>query len=396
MRQGMVLRNGTVFGSSMEPHFVGPRVVWRCPNCGSDNQFARDTIRLAMPTKCGQCLQVSQESPLDDLSDQNRTVEFLPGETIQFGRLRAIRALRKDNDQDSQLSDHGVKRGDVIVFQASPGSTTEIKRLVGLPNESIAINDGELIVNGERYCKSLDEALRQAVLVHTLNNLEERKNKVAFELKIDNQLACNAHDSHTIVVARDIGVAIQVAPTTNPWNATIMLQSACRDKGEYHVIVKLEKSGSGISLEWLNQTSVVSIDETKTIGNWIVVYLIDGYIVVGDEFQEWLRKEISFIESSDPTRDFARIEIDLSPKSRQFEQVLVFRDIEWRGVLDSGAQAWPSEEGIVLLGDNVSSSSDSRDRWEVRPGMESIKGIVIAPRNPIEALLKQREIRSQK
>jgi hypothetical protein len=88
-------------------------------------------------------------------------------------------------------------------------------------------------------------------------------------------------------------------------------------------------------------------------------------------------------------RDVATIQIEMGDDSSVYERLLVFSDIEWRGVLDSSAQVWPSESGIVVLGDNVSASSDSRDRWDVRPGWNAVKGVVIESRNPIESLLHQ-------
>lgn len=72
------------------------------------------------------------------------------------------------------------------------------------------------------------------------------------------------------------------------------------------------------------------------------------------------------------------------------ENVLVFRDIFYLGQLDSPIQEWDVEDGMVLLGDNVSASTDSRDRWPVRPNLSIIKGIVIEPNNPIENLVQQR------
>jgi hypothetical protein len=68
---------------------------------------------------------------------------------------------------------------------------------------------------------------------------------------------------------------------------------------------------------------------------------------------------------------------------------LLFRDLEWRGVNDAAFQIWEKEAGIVLLGDNISCSSDSRDRWPERPAMTVIKGVVMQPENPIECLLRQ-------
>ena len=54
---------------------------------------------------------------------------------------------------------HDVNRGDVIVFERPSSETTStipdlIKRVVGLPGESIVIEDGSVFVNGERLNES--------------------------------------------------------------------------------------------------------------------------------------------------------------------------------------------------------------------------------------------------
>ena len=49
-----------------------------------------------------------------------------------------------------------------------------------------------------------------------------------------------------------------------------------------------------------------------------------------------------------------------------------------------------AECGIVVLGDNVSASTDSRDRWSSRLRASAVKGVVLESANPLEELLKQR------
>ena len=370
MRQGMVLRKGVVFGSSMEPHFVGPRWVWRCSNCETVHRFAKDTLRLDQPTKCPACQQMSMESPHAEDAERTGVESFQieSGETIQYARLRAMRTLRKAKEDPGIDSQSGLKRGDVVVLQTGADSTKEIKRLVGMPNEHLAIQEGELYVNGNLYSKSLDDALRQAILVHSVGKAEPQPQQTVWELSIDNQLACNAHDSHSIIAARDIGIALQIDPQEPRWNASVTMETASRNNASVQVQLTIKKSDHSI---------------------WIIVYYVDGFLLVGDEHQEWLRQAIQPKEDTDRNRETARMQVEFGDASSPCERLLIFRDIEWRGVLDSSSQEWPTEPGIVVLGDNVSASSDSRDRWAERPGLDAVKGVVIEPRNPIEALLHQ-------
>jgi hypothetical protein len=391
MRQGMVLRKGVVFGSSMEPHFVGPRWVWRCSNCETEHRFAKDTVRLDQPTKCPACQQMSMESPHAEDAESTGvdSLQIESGETIQYARLRAMRTLRKAKEDPGIDSQSGLKRGDVVVLQTGADSTKEIKRLVGLPNEHLAIQEGELFVNGQQYSKSLDDALRQSILVHSVGKTEPHPQQTVWEMSIDNRLACNAHDSHSIIVARDIGIALQIDPQEPRWNISVTMETASRNNASVQIQLSIKKSDHSISLDIKDQSRTLQLAQLEALGNWIIVYHVDGFLLVGDEHHEWLRQAIEPTEDTDRNRETARIHVEFGDASSPYERLLIFRDIEWRGVLDSSSQEWPSEPGIVVLGDNVSASSDSRDRWSERPGLDAVKGVVIEPRNPMESLLHQ-------
>lgn len=395
MRQGMLLRRGTVFGSSMEPHFVGPRILWRCPNCNAARSLAKDTIKLDRPTSCRACDHVSFESVfgMDQEDKEPKPVDIVPGETIRYAGLRAIRSERFAQLKSGAIGEHGLKRGDVVIVQAAPGSTKELKRLIGLPHESISIFDGEIMIDGALYSKSLDEALRQAILVHSSNPAAEPSNRVSLDLKIDNQLECNAHDSHRILIARDVGVALQTNSKDVSWNASVTIHTAARSDTNYHVCISITKSASKLTLESHFDSIVIDLDHQNSSSPWLVFYLVDGHLLIGDEKTEWVRIPVvaTSVQSANGT-DVAKIELECDLEASPFEKLLVFRDIEWRGVLDSETQVWEAEPGIVLLGDNVSSSSDSRDRWVDRPGIETVKGMVVETRNPIEGLLRQARV----
>ncbi len=51
-----------------------------------------------------------------------------------------------------------VRRGDVIAFQSndSADSSIHIKRVIGLPGETIQIKDGMILINGQTYMESQD------------------------------------------------------------------------------------------------------------------------------------------------------------------------------------------------------------------------------------------------
>ena len=84
------------------------------------------------------------------------------------------------------------------------------------------------------------------------------------------------------------------------------------------------------------------------------------------------------------------IEITAVSGSLAIDQMLVFRDIHYRGAGDSETQSWEPGDRIVVLGDNVSASSDSRDRWPDGLPTNSARGVLIQTGSPIEVLLRQR------
>jgi hypothetical protein len=72
-------------------------------------------------------------------------------------------------------------------------------------------------------------------------------------------------------------------------------------------------------------------------------------------------------------------------------QLAILRDLHYRGAGDAPVQRFDSDEGLVLLGDNVSLSNDSRQRWEKGIGLSDIAGVIEESRGGIENLLRQRE-----
>jgi signal peptidase I len=121
----------TVAGSSMAPTLEGPRRMFRCDAC----QF---------------------EFPvgLDQLLDDDRAV------CPHCGQTSARRCDRSDIRGDRLLIDRTAfalrqpRRWEVVVFRApEDANQLFVKRIVGLPGETVAIRDGEVWINGERISR---------------------------------------------------------------------------------------------------------------------------------------------------------------------------------------------------------------------------------------------------
>ena len=419
MRQGYVLRQGIVVGSSMEPHLKGPRLVWICPSCSAEQQFTLDTCVSGKPFQCQACGETDASSGLDMSEIVKLGVQTRPGEKVRYGPTRLFRSLRSHDIEAGIVHASGVKRGDVVVFQDTPNSPREIKRIVGFPGERIAIENGDLFVNGERYCKTMNQTLLQSILVEGCNVLHGERKLDANSLEdrafliqtrsegcVDNRLGSNAHDSHRIVPVEDFGVAIQLAGTgpsagTDPlgtgplgtgpmqhWIIECTLNSALRSQW-----VAIALGPEGFTIESGGKKTDVPLKTGSTDSPWIVITMVDGFLLVGTPTTEWMRIPLETRDANVEAKDWnCRSVVGIECKSGvlRVENVLVFRDIFYLGHLDAPTQEWDAEDGIVLLGDNVSASTDSRDRWPVRPNLSIIKGIVIEPDNPIENLVQQR------
>ena len=143
----------------------------------------------------------------------------------------------------------------------------------------------------------------------------------------------------------------------------------------------------------MEQVAKKELVQTENQSIWLVVAMVDGELIVGSQDEEWLRTKLPKNEVDvDNATEVTRPSIVLSvPTGRLVvDQLLVFRDIYYRGQFDSGTQTWEPGDHIVVLGDNVSASSDSRDRWPDGLPTNTVKGIVLQTENPMECLLKQR------
>jgi signal peptidase I len=438
IRQGFVLRDGIVSGSSMEPLFQGPRLMWTCLNCSRPHEFARDTCQPDRPIRCPNCGVAKPDSVVDFSPEKVKA-----GERVRYAPVRMMRSIRSKAQDSGEVHPSGIRRGDAVVLRENPTKVKEIKRIVGFPGESISIESGDLFVDGKRFSKTLAQTLRQSILVDswqrepstssnsTLGNwlldskpfesgilegdAQPNFNQVLrFETRsgsyLDNQLSLNAHDSHRIVAANDIGVAIQLGGESSMKSE---IQVELRTQVYYECVslhfepsslrIVSKDASKTIALSELNgsspqQTPTLGKVPTAIPGPWIIVAMIDGFLLIGTPATEFVREklhdQVSVSDDNSRERDATRkvipAEIHLVGGKLAVDRILVFRDILYRGQLDSDRQEWDAEEGVVLLGDNVSASGDSRDRWPNRPRITAIKGIVLEPSNPIEKLLTQR------
>ena len=133
-----------VSGMSMSPRFVCEHYVLRCEQCGlqfrisaqSEDDSRTSTKNCSCPV-CGLTI-----IPTDNLARTPGDSVLIERSTDAFKRFEVV-AARDPRDPEKVM----------------------IKRVVGLPGETISIRDGDLFVNDKRYQKSMSEFRDLAVLV---------------------------------------------------------------------------------------------------------------------------------------------------------------------------------------------------------------------------------------
>ena len=433
LRRGKLPRTGLITGSSMEPVLRGPRFTWTCQACSETQEFAFDTCKSHQPFLCRRCGKMDPSSAVDFESDENIADKIRPGDEVRYSTLRNMRSIRATEIATGSAQPNSLVRGDIVVFQETAGAKREVKRVVGFASEHIEISNGDIFVNEERWCKTLEQALRQSILLDAwqgaalsqnkrpqnrlsaswslshgdfdgvlsplnsqsvnesdVSNGTDRKLVFASPTKdyLDNQLQVNAHDSHAIVPIRDFGFAFQVMATEAPWEIRCQLHSPACDPD-----ISMEWNGSELKLhsgEEIVRTQAMYI---KAQPLWFVIAMVDGHLIAGSQKEEWLRVKLpSNVEPSTTETLAINPPIEITPVSGNLsiDQLVVFRDIYYRGHGDSDSQTWEPTEQLIVLGDNVSASSDSRDRWPDGLPAKAIKGVVLQTESPMEVLLRQR------
>ncbi len=135
----------------MVPFVWGPSRLCTCDRCGQSWRIVAETYSQAIPLTCPNCQLPCEAGP------------NAPGDQFAAQEIE---------------SDAPIRRLQCVIFGSSrlAGDTTKTlegelwkcKRVWGLPGEEIDFRDGELLINGNLYQKSLAELLEVAVPVCSL------------------------------------------------------------------------------------------------------------------------------------------------------------------------------------------------------------------------------------
>ncbi len=142
-----LLTSFVVSSGSMSPSLHGPHYMLRCPDCetafcietGDPPQDSQNAPPLRWGT-CPACAFAQTPVPKD---------AFCMGDRILVNR--------------AALSLRPIRRWDVVLFRTPDDGTLTVKRVVGLPGETLEIRDGDIVIDGRIVTKPL--ALQRAMRI---------------------------------------------------------------------------------------------------------------------------------------------------------------------------------------------------------------------------------------
>ncbi|UUO06462.1 S26 family signal peptidase [Blastopirellula sp. J2-11] len=332
-----------VSGPSMAPALLGPHYGVTCPECG--HRFSIDATRGPIPTAtCDYCGAIA---PI-------KTGAVQPGDVIQ------------------PISGK-IERFDLVMFPDPDAPTQQVvKRVVGLPGETIEGRDGDLWIGGERYQKRWDELSRVMLPVYA----------VADNLASDPRIVITDDgwiQYHHQVHSQGIQITGAAPPLDDyPYNQglsgklhplnELMCTFDWKRNGPMEVIFGFEQNEfllredppRGRTFCYLKEGEIYPIRNSQTEGAYkrtpqtTVVHacVCDQLLQLGSETQSGGVTAPYQLEPGNCTAKPLRIH----PGSGQIESLKIFRDIQYADFPETKIPA----DAYFVLGDNVLASRDSR------------------------------------
>jgi hypothetical protein len=314
-----------------------------------------------------------------------------------------------------------VDRWDILVLEARQDDTPEadpkakqanqVKRVVGLPGETIRIAQGRIYADGQPIVPNLSEFMQQAVLIAhwELGSKSPGENQSGenspgkpleeflsgFAAPIDNALPINAHDSHHPVAVSDIGIAMRLAQPQSNWNLKFQLahgdQRVPIELSCYEKDTQVTLMAPGIQEGTDSVPSPSPPSPSPQIGwirswqpTWIHIVVLGGRLIVFDEHQERWSVALG------PMQEGLRwTELSLVDPPGLIDRCMIYRGLHYRGIRDSPEQEFAAAEGWIVLGDNGTISEDSRYWEQPRVDRDDLWGILEPRIGLMEGLVKQ-------
>ncbi|MEX0641518.1 MAG: signal peptidase I [Pirellulales bacterium] len=369
----------TVSGSSMAPALLGPHRLYRCNGCQAEFAVGLDQLPLgeyAMCTHCGQRRTTAAASP-----DRR-------GERIAVDRTAF--AWREPH------------RWEVVVFRCPENASDLcVKRVVGLPGETISLDGGDVLIDGQVVRKSLAEQLVMRLPVDITGEVNDVRTMQVGDVQCrtsshwlrNDSTQLDYHPVHDEAISDEFNCNQGVTPPANrvtdvmlTFDARLagagkLVLKAATDAGRCNVTVDFSqgeitlrrdgrtaarrpltaaKAGLGRSSEWT--FSLFDRQVLLAIGNDVLLA------------EPWERDKQPSGELVPP------LAIGFRGLKGEIRRLAVWRDVFYAlrhgdgrqvGAERDGAATWRLGSGeFFVLGDNAAISDDSRS-WPAGPGLDA-------------------------
>lgn len=362
----------------MIPTLFGPHAIYECVDCGVATRGVSAAVDGTLVAfQCPACGGGCRQTGLQ------------PGDRLQLIR--------------GQAKSQGLRRFDLVAFMLD--GVPHVKRIWGLPGESLRISGGEFIVDGKPLQKKIDELLqvavpvaafteggprwrvrdatsRDAAVVEYSHRIPIRRRKSDRDINddqgtgqhavarmrrsaIDDNYPWDLEASYPLRDVEDVGIHLRFHPTGTE-TAILQIRSASR----VLTIILNRKAPDSLQRE-LRDTEGRYLLRVE-VEAWIAV--CDGRLLLHTDCESMtvdlagLRSQAEQVDEPEGMEGQAQFRLELEDV-QDLVEARVFRDLQVRTEVprrsDSAIhniQTWglgPAE--YFLLGDNLPSSLDSRD-----------------------------------
>ena len=355
----------------MEPVLAGPHFISECQFCGEKFRISAEHLNLELPCRCLSCGATSKTA----------TRRF-PGDILR---------LRKDLDTNPP------KRFDIVAFERE--GQAMVKRIWALPGEHVAIQSGEVLINGVLLEKTLTQFRQVAIPVLGRWEQEDTGARWSAHYPQNNFVGGDSQQSLTATAITDDyscnqGLSYQTQRVDD--YAALFTLTGRLSEQEMQSSLRLDIQCKGRKLPILFRSAFrkLHIGEGQEPywegGLLIIPNLSQILVVVCDErllvSESWRHAPIysealASIENRLEAWPYAECLVHTSPNNLEdLLEVRIWRDLYLRTDTRTGAgtQEFDGADGYFVMGDNQPSSVDSRNGLG-RVAEESLLGVAELP-----------------